>query len=65
MLEKVQDSRIVSDSENVMGLPNYEGFIDNRHDQTVLSLLAKNGGLFLFVTHLNGEMIIIMQMTLL
>ena len=47
-LEKVQDSRIVSDSENVMGLPNYEGFIDNRHDQTVLSLLAKKWGIIPF-----------------
>ncbi len=35
------DYRIVSDEANVMGLPNYEGFVENRHDQTVLSLLAK------------------------
>ncbi len=31
-----------------MGLPNYEGFIDNRHDQTVLSLLAKKWGIIPF-----------------
>ncbi len=35
------DQRIISDDENVMGLDNYCGFVENRHDQTVLSLLAK------------------------
>lgn len=41
----VQDKRIVTDDENVMGLPNYDGFVENRHDQTVLSLLAKKNGI--------------------
>lgn len=47
-LEWVQDPRIVSDDENVMGLPNYPEFIDNRHDQTVLSLLSKKWGISAF-----------------
>lgn len=40
-----KDMRIVSDSANVMGLPNYEGFVENRHDQTVWSLLTKKYGI--------------------
>lgn len=36
-----QDIRIVTDNPNVMGKENYEGFIENRHDQTVWSLLCK------------------------
>ena len=39
-----QDIRIVSDNKNIMGKDNYPGFIDNRHDQTVLSLLIKKYG---------------------
>ena len=31
-----------------MGLPNYPEFIDNRHDQTVLSLLSKKWGISAF-----------------
>lgn len=33
------DRRIVTDDENVMGLPNFEGFIEHRHDQAILTLL--------------------------
>ncbi len=32
---------LVSDDENVRGLPNYEGFVDHRHDQSIFSLLVK------------------------
>ncbi len=35
------DNRIVSDEENVLGVNNYEDFIENRHDQTIFSLLSK------------------------
>lgn len=40
-LEFSCDKRIISDDENTCKLANYEGFIENRHDQTVLSILAK------------------------
>lgn len=40
-----QDFRIVTDCDNVMGANNYDGFIENRHDQTVLSLLCKKNGI--------------------
>jgi hypothetical protein len=30
---------------NVCGLPNYPGFEDHRHDQSVLSLLARKHGI--------------------
>jgi len=43
------DKRIITDDPNTQGLPNYKGFIDNRHDQTVLSLLIKK----LRYSHLN------------
>jgi hypothetical protein len=36
-----QDSRIITDSPNECGLPNYEEFIDHRHDQSILSLLGR------------------------
>ncbi len=39
LLEKWQhynrDRRVVSDDDNVMGLPNYRGFKENRHDQSI------------------------------
>ena len=35
------DNRILSDDPNVLGKPNYPGFIEHRHDQSVLSLLSK------------------------
>lgn len=43
-----QDRRIITNDENVMGLPNYEGFIENRHDQTIVSLLSKKHGIKLY-----------------
>ena len=39
-----QDKRIITDDNNTLGIPNYKGFRDNRHDQTVLSLLIKKYG---------------------
>ncbi|SFC74941.1 hypothetical protein [Butyrivibrio sp. YAB3001] len=35
------DPRIISDSPNKLGKDNYPGFVENRHDQTALSLIAK------------------------
>jgi hypothetical protein len=35
------DSRVLSDKPNTMGIENYDGFIEHRHDQSVLSLLCK------------------------
>ena len=49
LLNYSTDKRIITDDPNTLGLPNYQGFIDNRHDQTVLSLLTKK---FRF-SHLN------------
>ena len=39
-----QDKRIITDDNNTLGLPNYKRFKENRHDQTVLSLLIKKYG---------------------
>ncbi|CAB4032220.1 Hypothetical predicted protein, partial [Paramuricea clavata] len=39
------DRRIVSDDKNVMGKPNFEGFVGNRHDQSIFSLLTKKWGI--------------------
>lgn len=39
-LEYATDPRIVTDRPNEMGLDNLPGFMENRHDQTVMSLLA-------------------------
>lgn len=35
---------IISDEENTCGLPNYDHFVENRYDQTVLSLVCKKEG---------------------
>lgn len=42
------DKRIITDADNVLGQENYEGFVENRHDQTVLSLLCKKRGILPF-----------------
>lgn len=42
------DSRIITDSNNECGLNNFNDFIDHRHDQSVLSLLAIKHKLELF-----------------
>lgn len=40
-LRYCRDERILTDIPNQLGRPNYPDFKDNRHDQTVLSLLSK------------------------
>lgn len=39
-----QDRRIITDEPNKLGLSNYKEFVENRHDQTVLSLMIKKYG---------------------
>ena len=36
-----QNGNLITDAPNEMGYPNYEGFRENRHDQSILSLLSK------------------------
>ena len=36
-----QDRRIITDDPNTQIQPNLEGFIDHRHDQSILSILIK------------------------
>lgn len=40
-LKYAQDYRIITDAENECGKPNYNIFVENRHDQTVFSLTCK------------------------
>ena len=47
-LDYCTDERILTDAENVCGLPNFDGFIEHRHDQSVFSLLTKKYGLKAF-----------------
>ena len=44
-LEYCTDIRIISNNENTCGKDNYPEFVENRFDQTVLSLLAKKHGI--------------------
>lgn len=44
-LKYAQDRRIITNEDNVMKMPNYEGFVENRHDQTIFSLLSKKWGI--------------------
>jgi hypothetical protein len=39
-LSLCRDRRVLSDEDNVCGLPNYDGFIEHRHDQSILTLLC-------------------------
>jgi hypothetical protein len=41
VLKYAQDIRIISDNPNVLGQPNYDGFISHRHDQAIISLISK------------------------
>jgi len=40
-LKYAVDYRVSTDSPNECGLPNYDSFKDHRHDQSILSLMAK------------------------
>jgi hypothetical protein len=40
-LQYAQDERLSTDLKNQLGYPNYEGFIEHRHDQSICSLLSK------------------------
>jgi hypothetical protein len=40
-LHYAKDYRIITDSTNECGLPNYPEFDDHRHDQSILSLLGR------------------------
>lgn len=40
-LQYAQDYRIITDAPNTCGLDNYEGFVENRHDQSILSILMR------------------------
>ena len=40
-LNYAKDYRIITDSPNECGLPNYQEFVDHRHDQSILSLLGR------------------------
>ena len=39
-----QDKRIITDDPNSLGYKNYKRFRDNRHDQTILSIMIKKYG---------------------
>jgi hypothetical protein len=36
----IRDPRVLTDQPNTQGLPNFPDFVDHRHDQSVLSILA-------------------------
>ncbi len=44
-LAYAQDERILTDAPNTLGKDNYPGFIQHRHDQSILSLLSKKRNL--------------------
>ena len=39
------DPRVVTDADNVCGLPNFPEFIDHRHDQSILTNIAVRHGI--------------------
>ena len=47
-LKYAENENILTDMPNICGLPNSENFIDHRHDQSILSLLATKYNLELF-----------------
>lgn len=40
-LHYCEDARILTDQANLCGLPNLPGFVEHRHDQSILTLLCK------------------------
>lgn len=44
-LDYACDNQINTDMENILGLPNYVGFRENRHDQTALAMAAYQEGI--------------------
>lgn len=40
-LTYAQDYRMITEAENTLGKPNYDGFVAHRHDQSVWSLMSK------------------------
>lgn len=44
-LAYAQDRRIITEEPNTQGMPNYDGFVVHRHDQSVWSLMVKKYGL--------------------
>lgn len=46
-LRLAEDERLLTDLPNACGLPNYPEFRDHRHDQSILSLLARREGVAL------------------
>ncbi len=44
-LHLCEDARVLTDKINTLGKENYSGFIDHRHDQSVLSLLSKRNNI--------------------
>ncbi len=40
-----QQDEIITDAHNHMGKSNYRGFVDNRHDQSIFSVLSKKYGI--------------------
>jgi hypothetical protein len=43
-LSYATDIRVLGDGDNALGLPNYPGFREHRHDQSIFSLLTKLHG---------------------
>lgn len=46
LLNFAQDHRIITDSPNECGLPNYEGFREHRHDEALISIISKKYELY-------------------
>jgi hypothetical protein len=47
-LKSCRDPRILTDEPNTSGLPDLPGFIEHRHDQSVLSIFARRGNFEMF-----------------
>ncbi|UJR08080.1 hypothetical protein I4U23_012357 [Adineta vaga] len=47
-LAYAQDPRAITDDDNVLGFGNYPDFRDHRHDQAIMSLLAKKWNLTVY-----------------
>ena len=43
------DKRIISDDKGALGMNDLDKFVDNRHDQTIMSLLSKKYGIPAFM----------------
>ena len=54
-LELVQDEHLLTDEPSILGKPEYDGFVEHRHDQSIFSLISKKHNLPIYTSLLHYQ----------